>query len=194
MVCTKFVFGLPGICTVLLKNSHSLFGPNFLSLHRSCHTLKIIRQFTMRYHHGRLALLICLISDRKFAASMPNMLLVRQSCDSDSWICPDWDGLWGVLEGVSQYLLPSSQGRGDQAPTIPDVGQVYPEDQQSGNRKETNRTPSIEPAIEINVLGASDQQQQCEGLSGSEFVSVSHTLLPKKRIIFTRNKRNKKCS
>lgn len=120
------------------------------------------------------------------------MLLVRQSCDSDSWICPDWDGLWGVFEGVSQYLLPSSQYSGNQASPAPDDdGQVYAGEQESENQKETNQTPSIEPAIEINVLGSSDQQQ-CEGFSGSEFVSVSHTLLPQKREYFVEKLLKKK--
>lgn len=123
---------------------------------------------------------------------MPKILLLRQTCDSDSWICPDWGGLWGVLEGVSQYLLPSSQDSGNhQAPPIPDDGQVYPGDQGSENQEETNRTPSIEPAIEINVLGPSDQQQ-CEGVSGPEFVSVSHILFYHKRgSILSRNKKEK---
>ena len=125
-------------------------------------------------HHCRLALFICLISD-KLAAATPKLLLARQSCDSDSWICPDWGGLWGVLEEVSQYLLPSSEDSGAQAPPIPDDGQVYPGDQEGGNREEPSRIPSVEPAIEINVLGPSDRQQ-CDVSSGSEFVSVSHPL------------------
>lgn len=126
-------------------------------------------------HPCRLALIICLISDRSAAAfpAMPKLLLARQSCDSDSWICPDWGGLWGVLEGVSQYILPLPQDSGAQAPPTSDDGQVYPKDQESGNRVQPSRVPSMEPAIEIDVLSPS--RQQCDAWSGSEFVPVSHT-------------------
>lgn len=135
-------------------------------------------------HHCRLALLICLILD-KLAAAMPKLLLARQFCDSNSWICPALGGLWGVLEGVSQYLylLPSSQDSGVQAPPIPDDGQLYLGDQESGNREKPSRIPSMEPAIEINVFGPSDRQQ-CDMSSGSEFVSVSRPL-PEK-VVFCR--------
>lgn len=128
-------------------------------------------------HPCRLALLICLIFD-KLAAATPKILLARQSCDSDSWICPAWDGLWGVLEGVSQYILPSPQDSGAQTPPTTDDGQIYRGDPESGNREQPSRTPSLDPAIEINVWGSLDRQP-CDVSSGSEFVSVSHTYPPK---------------
>lgn len=128
-------------------------------------------------HHCRLALLICLVFD-KLAAAIPKLLIARQSCDSDSWICPDWDGLWGILEGVSQYILPSPQDSDAQTPPTTDDGQIYRGDPESGNRKQPSRTPTLEPAIEINVWGSPDRQQ-CDVSSGSEFVSVSHIYPPK---------------
>lgn len=125
-------------------------------------------------HPFSLALLTCLILD-KSAAAIPNLLLARQSCDSESWICPDWGGLWGVLEGVSQYLLPpsSQDNSGAQGLPIPDDGQVYPGDRESGNREEPSKMPSTEPAIEFNVFSPSDRKQ-CDVSSGSGTDSVSH--------------------
>lgn len=125
-------------------------------------------------HPFSLALLTCLMSEM-LAAAMPSLLLARQSCDSDSWICPDWGGLWGVLEGVSRYLLPSSSqdNSGAQGPPTPDDGEMYPGDRESENREEPSKIPSTEPAIEIDILSPS-KSKQCDVSSGSVTVSVSH--------------------
>lgn len=125
-------------------------------------------------HPFSLALLTCLIGDI-LSAAMPNLLLARQSCDSESWVCPDWGWLWGVFEGVSPYLLPSSpqDSSGGQLPPSPDDGQAYPGNRESENQEEPRKIPSTEPAIEIDVLSPSDRKQ-CDALSGSGTVLVSH--------------------
>lgn len=124
-------------------------------------------------HHFRLALLTCLTPD-KLAAALPNLLLARQSCDSESWICPDWGELGGVLEGVSQYLPPSSsqENSGAQGPPTSGVDQVYPGDRESGNPEEPSKILSTEPAIDINVLSPS-YRQSCDVSTESGVISVS---------------------
>lgn len=142
-------------------------------------------------HPSRLALLTCLMPN-KLAAAMPNLLLARQSCDSESWICPDWGGLWSVLEGDSQYLLPSSSqdNSGAQGPPISSDGQVYPGDRESGDREEPSKIPSTEPAIEVNVLSPS-YRQSCDVSTESGVVSVSHF---KQEIGFSSRNTKKKLS
>lgn len=159
--------------SLLRFNANSRLGKNQKIFHQS-------NMMTCRSSsHALLTYLIC--SHCLIVASLPSKIFPRQdSCTSEAWICPNLDGVWGVLQGIFNNS-PGVGGLQGIPPELPNDGKVNDDWKlpETGNRQPPVMSPVTDP-IEINVLSSPDQAQ-CEARSppssNSKLDSVSSSFL-----------------